>query len=581
MATWKKVIVSGSAAELLNITASAANIANISSSNIITARGTGSFSGSFQGDGSGLTNVPASGIVLAVLSQSLGIENFSYNGQNSAEVQLATGSAHFISGSRKTISVVDTTGASGIDLTYDQGTGVLSGSLVNSTIGLGSSTLTLGATTTTVDGLTLTNVVATGSFSGSFVGTTNLPDLTAGTGISTFTYDGATTATVAVSGAAQLTNNVVTKWNSTDGKFVDSSLTDNGTVVSGASSIQLTGASSNLSGSFSGSFTGDGSISNATSASFASTASYVNALSQSVFISGSLNLALTGSSSLIIEGNSFGQTQLSAVGPIVLNPGAGGVGMAGVNQYITAGYFVGQTAGTQLTGSFTGSFKGDGSGLTGVPASGIVLQPLTAGAGIVPFTYSGSVAQSVAISESGVTNAMLVNSFVGVSGSAGTPFNVNLGSGFTIAGTSNEIETSAAGATLTIGLPNDVTIGNNLIVNNNLTVLGTASFQNTQNLEVADRFILLASGSNSNGDGGFIVQQTTQNVGEVFGYHTSNTRWGVATGFNASASAFTPDAFMAAVVVSASLNPNDAPAIYDRPGNIYVSSGDESIYIYS
>jgi hypothetical protein len=479
MATWKKVIVSGSAAELLNITASAANIANISSSNIITARGTGSFSGSFQGDGSGLTNVPATGIVLSPLTGSLGITAFTYNGQTSQSVSLDTGSAHFISGSRKTISVVDTTGASGIDLTYDQGTGVLSGSLVNSTIGLGSSTLTLGATTTTVDGLTLTNVVATGSFSGSFVGTTNLPDLTAGTGISTFTYDGATTATVAVSGAAQLTNNIVTKWDSTAGKFVDSSLTDNGTVVSGATSIQLTGASSNLSGSFSG------------------------------------------------------------------------------------------------------SFQGNGAGLTGVPASGIVLAALTAGAGIVPFTYSGSVAQSVAISESGVTNAMLVNSFVGVSGSAGTPFNVNLGSGFTIAGTSNEIETSAAGATLTIGLPNDVTIGNNLIVNNNLTVLGTASFQNTQNLEVADRFILLASGSNSNGDGGFIVQQTTQNVGEVFGYHTSNTRWGVATGFNASASAFTPDAFMAAVVVSASLNPNDAPAIYDRPGNIYVSSGDESIYIYS
>ena len=477
MATWKKVIVSGSAAELLNIKASAANITNISSSNIVTARGTGSFSGSFQGDGSGLTNVPATGIVLSPLTGSLGITAFTYNGQTSQSVSLDTGSAHFISGSRKTISVVDTTGASGIDLTYDQGTGVLSGSLVNSTTTLGSTTLTLGGTTTSVADLTLTAVTATGSFSGSFVGTTNLPDLTAGTGISTFTYDGAATATVAVSGASTLSSNVISKW--TGNAFADSSLTDNGTVVSGATSIQLTGASS------------------------------------------------------------------------------------------------------KLTGSFTGSFAGDGSGLTGVPASGIVLQPLTAGAGIVPFTYSGSVAQSVAISSSGVTNAMLVNPFVGVSGSAGTPFDVNLGSGFTIAGTSNEIETSAAGTTVTIGLPNDVTIGNNLIVNNNLTVLGTASFQNTQNLEVADRFILLASGSNSNGDGGFIVQQTTQNVGEVFGYHTSNTRWGVATGFNASASAFTPDAFMAAVVVSASLDPNDAPAIYDRPGNIYVSSADQSIYIYS
>jgi len=473
MATWKKIIVSGSEAELLNVTASAASITTL---NVIA--GSGSFSGSFQGNGAGLTNVPASGIILAVLSQSLGIENFSYNGQASAEVQLATGSAHFISGSRKTISATDTTGASGIDLNYDPTTGTISGSLVNSTIGLGSSTLTLGATTTTVDGLTLTGVVATGSFSGSFVGTTNLPDLTAGTGISTFTYDGATTATVAISGAAQLSSNAITKWNSTDGKFVDSSLTDNGTTVTGATSIQLTGASSNLSGSFSG------------------------------------------------------------------------------------------------------SFFGSGAGLTGVPASGIVLSPLTAGAGIVPFTYSGSVAQSVAISESGVTNAMLVNSFVGVSGSAGTPFNVNLGSSFTIAGTSNEIETSAAGATLTIGLPNDVTIGQDLIVSRNLTVIGTASFQSTTNLDVADRFILLASGSNTAGDGGIVIQQGTNGIGEGFGYDNAVTRWGVTGSFDGSQATFVPDAFMAAVVIGAGDDPNQAPARYDKGGNIFIGV-DESIYIYS
>ena len=253
MATWKKVIVSGSAAELLNITASAANITTLN----VTA-GSGSFSGSFEGDGSGLTGVPATGIVLSTLSQSLGIENFTYNGQSTAAVQLATGSAHFISGSRKTITSSNTTGAAGINLLYDQATGNISGSLVNSDITIGNTTIDLGGTATTVDSLTLTAVIATGSFSGSFVGTTDLPDLTAGTGISTFTYDGASTATVEVSGAAQLTDNAITKWNDTDGKFVDSSLTDNGTAITGTTSIQLTGASSNLSGSFSGSFFGRG-----------------------------------------------------------------------------------------------------------------------------------------------------------------------------------------------------------------------------------------------------------------------------------------------------------------------------------
>ena len=477
MANWKKVIVSGSAAELLNITASAANITTLN----VTAA-SGSFSGSFQGDGAGLTNVPATGLNLAILSQSLGIENFSYNGQASAAVQLATGSAHFISGSRKTISVVDTTGASGIDLTYNQGTGVLSGSLVNSTTTLGSTTLTLGGTTTSVAGLTLTNVVATGSFSGSFVGTTNLPDLTAGTGISTFTYDGATIATVEVSGAAQLTDNVVTKWNDTDGKFVDSSLTDNGTTITGTTSIQLTGASSNLSGSFSG------------------------------------------------------------------------------------------------------SFFGNGAGLTGVPATGIVLEPLTAGAGIVPFTYSGSAAQSVAISASGVTNAMLVNDSITLSaGTNGTggPDAVALGETLTINGTNNEIDIVVGANALTFGLPSDVTISQDLVVSRNLTVLGTASFQSTTNLDVADRFILMASGSNTTGDGGIVIQQGTQGFGEAFGFDfAAPTRWGVTGSFDGSQASFTPDAFMAAVVVGTGIDPTAAPARYVAAGNIFVGT-DANIYIYS
>ena len=48
----------------------------------------------------------------------------------------------------------------------------------------------------------------------------------------------------------------------------------------------------------------------------------------------------------------------------------------------------------------------------------------------------------------------------------------------TIAGTTNEIETSASGQTLTIGLPNDVTIGNDLTVTRNLAVNGNVDLGN-------------------------------------------------------------------------------------------------------
>jgi hypothetical protein len=78
--------------------------------------------------------------------------------------------------------------------------------------------------------------------------------LTQGTGITSFTYNGSSAQTVAVSGAASLTTNAITKWNGS--AFVSASLTDNGTTITGTTSIQLTGASSNLTGSFTGSFSG-------------------------------------------------------------------------------------------------------------------------------------------------------------------------------------------------------------------------------------------------------------------------------------------------------------------------------------
>jgi len=306
------------------------------------------------------------------------------------------------------------------------------GALKNSGISFSGSTFNIGSSSIISTG---TGSVLTGSFSGSFVGSTNLPDLTQGVGIVPFTYDGGGTATVAVSGAAALNNNVVTKWNGA--AFVNSSLTDNGTVVSGTSSIQLTGANSSL------------------------------------------------------------------------------------------------------TGSFTGSFKGDGSGLTGLATT------------------------------------------LDVSGSNGTGISVNiLTQDLTIGGTANEIETSAAGTTLTIGLPNDVTIGQDLTVSRNLTVFGTASFQHTEDLDIADRFIRLASGSNAAGDGGIAIQQNNALNAEVFGFDSGATRWGVSSSFDASQNAFVPDAYMALSLVGAGTDPTVVDARYQVKGNIFIGS-DEGIWIYS
>lgn len=153
----------------------------------------------------------------------------------------------------------------------------------------------------------------------------------------------------------------------------------------------------------------------------------------------------------------------------------------------------------------------------------------------------------------------------------------------TITGTANQITVTngdGVGGNPTLSLPNNLTVPSNLVVPGTLVVQGTASFQNTTNLEVADRFVLLASGSNSAGEGGIVVQQATQNVGELFGWDNEQLRWAVTSSFTANQSSFTPDAFMAAVVTAAGTTPSPATR-YNKVGNIYVSSNDESIWIYS
>jgi hypothetical protein len=309
------------------------------------------------------------------------------NNTGSIAISVNTGSEHFISGSRKTISVEDTQGADGIDLTYDNGTGVLSATIQTSSFVLGDTTIALGDTASAVSGLTGSNLLITESL------------------ISSSTFIGIG------------------------------------------------------SGSFSGSFEGDGS-------------------------------RLTGLASTLL-----------------------------------------------LTGSY------NGTGTTG--SVDLKTQPLT---------INGTVAEISASFDN----------------------------------TSNTIE---------LRLPSDVIIQNDLVVTNDtqingdLTVVGTASFQHSTNLEVADQFILLASGSTSPVDGGIVVQQGSDGLGARFGFDgaTSN-RWGVGTNFAGSASAFTPSGFMSLALtgsavddatIQSDLNLVSPDTRYNENGNIFTSTTDQSIWIYS
>jgi hypothetical protein len=117
---------------------------------------------------------------------------------------------------------------------------------------------------------------------------------------------------------------------------------------------------------------------------------------------------------------------------------------------------------------------------------------------VTPNTYGSSTAIPViTIDQQGrITSASTQNisTTLTISDDTSSTVDINLGSDtLKVSGTSNEIETSISGDTITIGLPSNVTIGNNLIVTGDLTVNGTTTTINSTTLSVDDKNIELAS----------------------------------------------------------------------------------------
>ena len=562
MATWKKVIVSGSDISQLN------NDANYLVEGGSGASLSGSFSGSFQGDGSGLSGVVAT--AGNPLTDGNGIADFSYDG-STAGVTVA------VQADGSTLTV----GANGVKVSD---VGITSTQLANDAVTSGK--------------------IADAAF--------------------------AVTASGDVSGQAAIVSDEVQITLSLGAGVVDTAELADGAVVSASIAADAVGAD----------HIADGSIS-------------IAMMSASAIVTEAEGIAANDVDTAVPTAaavKDYVDTQLSAedldfagdsgTGAIDLDSqtlsvvGGAGLQTTASNQTLTVNIVDGGvtndmlanssiTIGDQSTAlggtvtSFSGSFQGDGSGLTGVSAQ--VEESLLLGDGLSGGTFDGSVGVTASINLDGATlavsstglkiadggvdttqlatgavtdakiasgsieNNKLANSSWTVSdGSNSTA--IALGDTFTINGTANEVSVVEGSGTVTVGLPDDITIGQDLTVSRNLIVQGTASFQHTEDLAIADRFILLASGSSSAGDGGIVVQQTAQDVGEVFAFDSANTRWGISGSFDASQNAFVPDAFMAAVSTgnfsSDSAIQAGIDSRYSAKGNIFIGD-DQGIWIYS
>ena len=182
-------------------------------------------------------------------------------------------------------------------------------------------------------------------------------------------------------------------------------------------------------------------------------------------------------------------------------------------------------------------------------------------------------AKTAAISDggSGLATADQIHTFYTAGGSnLATAFNTDLGGDFIIGNQSSDTATFSG----------PVTIAGNLDVNGTLTTIDST------NLRVADRFIYASSGSTS-GDGGLIVGTGADGVGTAIGYDDSASRWALTKADDTAedATSITPRQYVVSVsgsAADASSNPSDfGSSATDRIGMMHVNTSTGDIFIFS
>ena len=147
------------------------------------------------------------------------------------------------------------------------------------------------------------------------------------------------------------------------------------------------------------------------------------------------------------------------------------------------GTALGTTSDIEASGSFTGSFIGDGSGLTGLATD------------------------------------------LNIAGGTGTDTLDLLNDTLTFSGTSNEIVTAVTDNTVTFSLPDDVIIGDSLTVTGDLTVNGTQTIVNSTTVQLDDNIIELNGSGVANG--GLLVKDATapNTVSGSLLWDSTNDQW--------------------------------------------------------
>src|SRR6056300_1225891 len=130
---------------------------------------------------------------------------------------------------------------------------------------------------------------------------------------------------------------------------------------------------------------------------------------------------------------------------------------------------------------------------------------------------------------SNIDNSSLTNSSITVTDGT-TSTDTSLGGTITFSGTANEVEVGESSGTITVGLPDNVTIGNNLVVTGNLTVSGSTTTVNTETINLADNTIVLNSNATGSAtENGGIEIERGDDTNKTLIWNETTDKWTVGS----------------------------------------------------
>lgn len=401
-----------------------------------------------------------------------------------------------------------------------------------------------------------------------------------------------------------------------------------GVLVGANQQIQTTQAGTRLTGSFTGSFTGDGSgLTNVVATATFPTDNLADLVNTTKFFTNDGSNKYTTYSQLL--------TDLAGSGLSVENDDSLSVNSGSMQTFFNSSSYAG-ISGDVLVNPTTGvatiqaNSVALGTDTTGdyvatVSASGALVSSATTGEGSTPnitldvnsATFTNGVRSALpsgVVSASSLASSTQGTAVLTTNGVAGSTVDLGLETtdspqfvGLTLTGdiavNGGDITTNAAtfnvattnATTINVGTTgatavnigggaSTTTVNNKLVVTGDLVVNGTNTILDTTTLAVEDKWAVFASGSDTNTDGGIVVQQAAS-TGYALGVDASADRWALQNNLDPSSNtptSITPDAFMG-VIQEGTANPASNPVYGGVNGNgtVFVNTNNGEIWIYS